>query len=253
MMSCASVQVWQNDGLPAQICNKCSAKLHISYQFKKQCEKSDAKLRQYIAAAKENKEQQQQQDEQMQQQVQNQQEQNNQQCEPRLEHQVSDSAGNCVFIECAPLIDLPHEETKFVDPFGNMSEPPPLIPINYNMPENHLNSCSLQTVRQVQVFNGTYTMPLQQMQPANIIQNQVITAPVHITSQSQIIHPPPQVIQPHQMDHQLNTDSKDRIKRNSKMKDNINDTNKQCSTCNKTSTGFRKTYANSYRRKTASM
>lgn len=43
-----SVQVWKNDGLPAQICNKCSAKLHISFQFKKQCEKSDAKLRSYI-------------------------------------------------------------------------------------------------------------------------------------------------------------------------------------------------------------
>lgn len=44
-----AMQVWKNDGLPAQICNKCSAKLHISFQFKKQCEKSDAKLRLHIS------------------------------------------------------------------------------------------------------------------------------------------------------------------------------------------------------------
>lgn len=47
LWSGGAVQVWKNDGLPAQICNKCSAKLHISFQFKKQCEKSDAKLRSY--------------------------------------------------------------------------------------------------------------------------------------------------------------------------------------------------------------
>ncbi|GJQ86506.1 hypothetical protein Trydic_g10406 [Trypoxylus dichotomus] len=233
-MSCASVQVWQNDGLPAQICNKCSAKLHISFQFKKQCEKSDAKLRQYIATAEENKEQQQQ--EQLQQsQEQNQEQNHQQQCEPRIEHQISDSSGNCVFIECAPLIDLPHDETKFVDPFGNVTETPPLIPINYNMQaENHLSSCSLQTVRQVQVYNGTYTMPLQQMQPANIIQNQLITAPVHISSQPQIIHPTQgQTVQCQQMEDQLNTELKDRIKRNVKLKKDINDSNRQCPTCNK--------------------
>ncbi|XP_060517303.1 zinc finger protein ZFP2-like [Cylas formicarius] len=48
LMSCASIQVWQNDRLPSQICNRCSAKLHIAFQFKKQCQKSDATLRQYL-------------------------------------------------------------------------------------------------------------------------------------------------------------------------------------------------------------
>lgn len=48
IMACATIQVWPNDGLPGQICTKCASKLHISFQFKKQCEKSDLKLRQYL-------------------------------------------------------------------------------------------------------------------------------------------------------------------------------------------------------------
>ncbi|XP_050307459.1 zinc finger protein 629-like [Anthonomus grandis grandis] len=47
MMAIASVQVWPNDGLPSQICAKCASKLHIAFQLRKQCEKSDLKLRQY--------------------------------------------------------------------------------------------------------------------------------------------------------------------------------------------------------------
>lgn len=232
--------MWQNDGLPAQICNKCSAKLHISFQFKKQCEKSDAKLRQYIANVEETKEQVQQQQHQQQHQQEHQQEPEQQQCEQRIEHQVADNTASCVYIECAPLIDLPHEEAKFVDSYGNITEPPPLVPLNYNMqPDSHLNSCSLQTVRQVQIYNGTYTMPLQQMQPANIIQNQVSTAPIHITNQPQIVHPPQQqMVQTQQINHQPEVDPlllKERIKKNTKIKkDNMNDsTNKQCNICNK--------------------
>lgn len=38
-------KVWPNDGLPHQICIKCVAKLHIVFQFKKLCEKSDRQLR----------------------------------------------------------------------------------------------------------------------------------------------------------------------------------------------------------------
>uniref|UniRef100_A0A1B0CT85 ZAD domain-containing protein n=1 Tax=Lutzomyia longipalpis TaxID=7200 RepID=A0A1B0CT85_LUTLO len=49
LMACATIQVWQNDGLPTQICTKCVAKLHIAFQFKKLCEKSDARLRHYLA------------------------------------------------------------------------------------------------------------------------------------------------------------------------------------------------------------
>lgn len=41
--------MWPNDGLPGQICARCASKLHIAFQLKKQCEKSDLKLRQYKA------------------------------------------------------------------------------------------------------------------------------------------------------------------------------------------------------------
>ncbi|XP_050509841.1 zinc finger protein 585B-like [Diabrotica virgifera virgifera] len=46
IMACAAVQVLQGDGLPPYICQKCLSKLNIAFQFKKQCESSDAKLRQ---------------------------------------------------------------------------------------------------------------------------------------------------------------------------------------------------------------
>ncbi|RZC36565.1 zinc finger protein TC009514, partial [Asbolus verrucosus] len=46
IMACASVQVIEGDGLPPYICQKCISKLNIAFQFKTQCESSDAKLRQ---------------------------------------------------------------------------------------------------------------------------------------------------------------------------------------------------------------
>ena len=61
IMACASVQVGatqpqtttntpfqviEGDGLPPYICQKCISKLNIAFQFKTQCESSDAKLRQ---------------------------------------------------------------------------------------------------------------------------------------------------------------------------------------------------------------
>ncbi|KAL1494678.1 hypothetical protein ABEB36_010243 [Hypothenemus hampei] len=49
VMAIASIQVWPNDGLPSQICTRCASKLHIAFQLKKQCERSDLKLRQYQA------------------------------------------------------------------------------------------------------------------------------------------------------------------------------------------------------------
>ncbi|KAK5647324.1 hypothetical protein RI129_002216 [Pyrocoelia pectoralis] len=47
IMACASVQIINGDGLPSTICNKCLAKLNVAWQFKLQCENSDAKLRQF--------------------------------------------------------------------------------------------------------------------------------------------------------------------------------------------------------------
>ncbi|KAJ8932685.1 hypothetical protein NQ318_020334 [Aromia moschata] len=46
IMACAAVQVLEGDGLPPYICQKCISKLNIAFQFKTQCENSDAKLRQ---------------------------------------------------------------------------------------------------------------------------------------------------------------------------------------------------------------
>ncbi|KAF5304703.1 hypothetical protein FQA39_LY09480 [Lamprigera yunnana] len=46
IMACASVQVLEGDGLPPYICQKCISKLNVAFQFKTQCESSDAKLRQ---------------------------------------------------------------------------------------------------------------------------------------------------------------------------------------------------------------
>lgn len=48
IMACASVQVVQGDGMPTYICQKCISKLNIAFQFKSQCESSDAKLRQHL-------------------------------------------------------------------------------------------------------------------------------------------------------------------------------------------------------------
>ncbi|GJQ81050.1 hypothetical protein Trydic_g21859 [Trypoxylus dichotomus] len=48
IMACASVQVIEGDGLPPYICQKCISRLNIAYQFKSQCESSDAKIRQYF-------------------------------------------------------------------------------------------------------------------------------------------------------------------------------------------------------------
>uniref|UniRef100_A0A1Y1KY92 ZAD domain-containing protein n=1 Tax=Photinus pyralis TaxID=7054 RepID=A0A1Y1KY92_PHOPY len=47
IMACASIQIIEGDGLPSTICSKCLAKLNVAWQFKLQCENSDAKLRQF--------------------------------------------------------------------------------------------------------------------------------------------------------------------------------------------------------------
>ncbi|XP_026461972.1 zinc finger protein 2-like [Ctenocephalides felis] len=91
LMACASIQVWQNDGLPPQICNKCAAKLHIAFQFKKLCERSDARLRQYIINPQAMS--------QIQHQQQQQQPQQQQQTAPPQQNQ------GCVYVECTPALD----------------------------------------------------------------------------------------------------------------------------------------------------
>lgn len=46
LMALCGVQVWPADGLPKRICRDCIVKLDISFQFKRQCERADQRLRQ---------------------------------------------------------------------------------------------------------------------------------------------------------------------------------------------------------------
>ncbi|XP_019871436.2 zinc finger protein 558 [Aethina tumida] len=48
LMSCASIQVMINDGLPNQICTQCLQSVNKAYTFKQLCEKSDMTLREYL-------------------------------------------------------------------------------------------------------------------------------------------------------------------------------------------------------------
>ncbi|XP_044737612.1 zinc finger protein 260-like isoform X3 [Chrysoperla carnea] len=47
--TCASVQIWENDDLPNQICNGCFLQLQNTINFKQLCENSDNAFRQIIA------------------------------------------------------------------------------------------------------------------------------------------------------------------------------------------------------------
>ncbi|XP_044736949.1 zinc finger protein OZF-like [Chrysoperla carnea] len=46
--ACASVQIWENDDLPNQICNECFLQLQNTINFKQLCENSDNTFRQII-------------------------------------------------------------------------------------------------------------------------------------------------------------------------------------------------------------
>lgn len=48
IMSCVSIQIFAGDGLPALICHRCLYQVERSFEFKEQCEHSDATLRQYL-------------------------------------------------------------------------------------------------------------------------------------------------------------------------------------------------------------
>lgn len=49
MMSIASLKISDCDGLPNKICHSCLNQVHRSYEFKNQCERSDATLRQFLS------------------------------------------------------------------------------------------------------------------------------------------------------------------------------------------------------------
>ncbi|XP_044736951.1 zinc finger protein OZF-like [Chrysoperla carnea] len=54
IIACASVQIWENDDLPNQICNECFLQLQNTINFKHLCENSDNAFRQIIEQNKNN-------------------------------------------------------------------------------------------------------------------------------------------------------------------------------------------------------
>lgn len=72
---------------------------------------------------------------------------------------------DCVYIECNPILDHhSHEQTNFISVHQQHQS---LGPVNYNIPHHNqiqIGGYALQNVGQLQVYNGTYTMPLQTMQ-----------------------------------------------------------------------------------------
>lgn len=47
IMSCVSIEVFTNDGMPSTICDDCRMLMEHCYRFKQMCKKSDTALRQY--------------------------------------------------------------------------------------------------------------------------------------------------------------------------------------------------------------
>ncbi|XP_044737613.1 zinc finger protein 84-like [Chrysoperla carnea] len=52
IIACASIQIWENDGLPNQVCNECFLQLQNTINFKQLCENSDNAFRQIIEQSK---------------------------------------------------------------------------------------------------------------------------------------------------------------------------------------------------------
>ncbi|XP_044742896.1 zinc finger protein 2 homolog [Chrysoperla carnea] len=258
IMACSTVQVWQNDGLPSQICNKCVAKLHIAFQFKKQCEKSDAKLRLYINNSNNS----------------------NNSNENKVQMEIkpiiqTPSTENCdnnqVYNECPQNIELqsniniePRSDTLSVEPqqcrYTNpqtVSSSPQIVPqISYttsNMniavqPQNHihLHTYNIQTMGHVQ-FPSMYNVPtlgVNQVQISqsgnNILQPSLVTQlpPTQIqNSQVPILQneqPIPQQTQIEVINPKEELEEKVNIKKKNKSPRSISKGNTQCETCGKT-------------------
>uniref|UniRef100_A0A8D8C8P4 Zinc finger protein 558 n=2 Tax=Culex pipiens TaxID=7175 RepID=A0A8D8C8P4_CULPI len=50
---CASVEIYEKDGLPGAICNDCFYKAGMAFEFRNRCESSDEKLRSFVAGQQE--------------------------------------------------------------------------------------------------------------------------------------------------------------------------------------------------------
>ncbi|EEB14428.1 conserved hypothetical protein [Pediculus humanus corporis] len=48
IMSCASLEVYQGDGLPSKICPKCLWNVNQAYTFREQCDAANTRLQKYV-------------------------------------------------------------------------------------------------------------------------------------------------------------------------------------------------------------
>ncbi|XP_057671627.1 zinc finger protein 501-like [Diorhabda carinulata] len=220
LMACANVQVWQNDNLPAQICQKCSAKLHISFQFKKLCEKSDGKLRQYLNKVSERREEQQ---SQPLQQIEK---------EPttNISSQYTQSIpeNSCAYIECNTLIDNV-SQNNFIP--VSQPEPQQMTQMEYSQ----LAGYNVDSVGQVQVYNGNYNMPLDHTAVLHNQEIQPIAMDPQAQPQQQVQYIDQTQQQQQQPEQQLATHPTcDIVKEDkTKSKHKPTDVAKQCQICNK--------------------
>ncbi|XP_076271150.1 uncharacterized protein LOC143202987 [Rhynchophorus ferrugineus] len=159
MMACASVQVWPNDNLPGQICSKCASKLHISFQFKKQCEKSDLKLRQCLSGIDNEKK------------ISPIQQSNIDQNQP---HQVdSQPINQCVYVrDNNKMMEGLVPEQASYDHFMTVQQnDQQMTQLSYDGMASHqipTQAYTLQTPLIREVYSTPYPTPIQQIQPINI-------------------------------------------------------------------------------------
>lgn len=171
--------------MPAQICNKCCAKLHVAFQFKKLCEKSDSKLRTYIVKngqlKSKTKQIQSNNLEQHQDISRNQDILNKQQ---DLQHEqiqqntldTMQPQNTCRFVECGTdIVDVYVQDSSYIqngqsiqqgslDPMNNYNAPQPIIQTPLQVGNYNISNV---------IYGTTYPITLQTLQPAPVIHNQV--------------------------------------------------------------------------------
>lgn len=133
---------------------------------------------------------------------------------------------NCLYVECTPLVDLQQDQNGFMQ----------ASQLNYNIQtQNHvpINGYGIQTIAPVQVYSGGYAMPIQQMQPTNVLHNQVMSVPQPqpLPHHQQIIQPQPEQVEPSPEKQQQEKQKRGGVK--SRKDTKTEEVCKQCPTCNK--------------------
>ena len=133
---------------------------------------------------------------------------------------------------------VPRGLLRFID--NNMfHQEPPASTVKDIKHIHSIGNYNLQPVEQVQIYNGTYTMPLQQIQQSNVIQNQVIQSQMQVPSHTQQQFVQTEDQQPFVQQPQIVTtvsESKEKPVKSTKLKkdNDVDILNKQCPTCYKT-------------------